>query len=521
MQRCLIFSLLLPLLLMAEQHATARDACALSFNRIGVRRFIFSNNLPLGSLEPSEIVARESMHPAFLPGDTLAVDTHANISCTNGNVDIAAPGATFYVAGLNPYATYEVAITQLDGDAEVALDWATYGLKKRVQVIASTRKIALRLVHGNTTLQEHLLTDTPPRPPFTLKAQLYGMSAAVFVTKNNDTVYVGDVSGEKSFRTFCDFRDRTLAHASTFNVAAHVPATGRVLLGSAKSYLSAGIGQADMRLVTHKDGSPYWEGNRIWFTFSARGLRLDQMTMGVMSLDPSLFDFRYEGMIVYDHGDNLLRNDHVAHIIFDQENNRWLTIGCDFGGVAGREGRGGSQLVLAETAHSPLHGFSVLTQARAFDKIPGKHEDPCLIYDAAAKKWRLLTCAMPAFHTELYESDNWDGPYTRIAGPTPDNSTGVQIQMIGGKRYCLSGNAKGPILIYTYPDLRYHGELNVGLQPHWPKGAGRIWPTIFPLPEGFAYPYMAIMMDRPNFPGVKGSTWSYGALYLYAGWPTP
>ena len=26
---------------------------------------------------------------------------------------------------------------------------------------------------------------------------------------------------------------------------------------------------------------------------------------------------------------------------------------------------------------------------------------------------------------------------------------------------------------------------------------------------------MALMMDRPNFPGVKGANWSYGALYLF------
>lgn len=30
------------------------------------------------------------------------------------------------------------------------------------------------------------------------------------------------------------------------------------------------------------------------------------------SFDPSVFDVRFEGMVVFDHGDGLLRNDYVS-----------------------------------------------------------------------------------------------------------------------------------------------------------------------------------------------------------------
>jgi choline dehydrogenase-like flavoprotein len=30
-----------------------------------------------------------------------------------------------------------------------------------------------------------------------------------------------------------------------------------------------------------------------------------------------------------------------------------------------------------------------------------------------------------------------------------------------------------------------------------------------------AFRYVALMMDRFNYPGLKGPNWSYGALYLY------
>lgn len=42
-----------------------------------------------------------------------------------------------------------------------------------------------------------------------------------------------------------------------------------------------------------------------------------------------------------------------------------------------------------------------------------------------------------------------------------------------------------------------------------------VWPNIVPLPAGYPARYMALMMDRANFPGVQGDTWSYGAMYIY------
>ncbi|MDR1861048.1 MAG: hypothetical protein LBR06_09045, partial [Bacteroidales bacterium] len=44
-------------------HAQDVNPLDLEFHRLAVRRFIFSNNLPLTEFKPSEIVAFSSMHP--------------------------------------------------------------------------------------------------------------------------------------------------------------------------------------------------------------------------------------------------------------------------------------------------------------------------------------------------------------------------------------------------------------------------------------------------------------------------
>jgi hypothetical protein len=119
----------------------------------------------------------------------------------------------------------------------------------------------------------------------------------------------------------------------------------------------------------------------------------------------------------------------------------------------------------------------------------------------------------------IRESDTWDGAYERIAGPVTVNSTGTQIQKIGPKYYVLFGSAERKVCIYTHPDLRAAGELKM-YRPPWDDTVNtRVRPNVIPLPEGYPAHYMALMMDRLNFPGMQGSNWTYGAMYLYHAHP--
>ena len=66
-------------------------------------------------------------------------------------------------------------------------------------------------------------------------------------------------------------------------------------------------------------------------------------------------------------------------------------------------------------------------------------------------------------------------------------------------------------------ELEELGALDM-LRPPWnDKSNTRCWPNVIPLPEGYPSPYVALSMDRANFTGLGG--WTYGALYLYYGYP--
>lgn len=285
-----------------------------------------------------------------------------------------------------------------------------------------------------------------------------------------------------------------------------------------RSVLSSGIGQADIRAISYEDGSPIIEDNRLWFTFSCRGIGTATASQGVMSIDPSVFDPRFEGVIVFDRGDGLLRNDYASHLFYDRTAKEWRAISACFSGG----GRGPTGVAVSRSSRDPRRGFSLMPSMRLpKENLPVQCEDPSLLWDEKARKWHLLVSAFTdaGFRTVLFESANWTGPFNEIARNADLNSTGTQIVQIGAKRYVFSGCDRipgrdtGGVIALGYPDLKYLGPMQFDLGPE--LFGGRVWPNIFGLPPGYPTRYMAIPMDRMNMPDIHTQNWSYGALYLF------
>ncbi len=512
---------------------TARvDPATLSFHRLAVRRFIFSNNIVLSELVPSQTVAFESMHPAFAPSaDSKAAADGTFAPVIKNGMLALGPGseggqASIYIGGVNPYATYEVEVDSFraqEAATEVGMEFARLGLRDRVQVISRLRDgrgtVAVRIWRDNKLAREKDYGSFELRGAFILRVQLYGRTLGIFLQEDGVTRYIGHIPVKEHFGGILDFRNIKTAGQCTFNLVSNL--TGEVMVKGARSFLSPGIGQADIRLVSYEDLTPCLDGGRLWFTFSCRGIDTPQSVQGILSLDPSVFDVRFEGMIVFDHGDGLLRNDYASHLFYDRGSGEWRAYACDFGGSAGREGRTAPGLVTARSPRDPRKGFSVMKASLADpSSIAGHNEDPCIFYDSTAGKWRLLTSAFVNgdITSRTFESDAWDGTFVPVAPPIKTNSTGTSIQRIGSEYYALMGG-HGNLRIHAYPGLEYVADLNLDLQPHWPMPAGRVWASVAPLPEGYPYRYVLLTMDRPNFPGITGPNWSYGALYLYGANP--
>ena len=290
---------------------------------------------------------------------------------------------------------------------------------------------------------------------------------------------------------------------------------------AARATLSAGVGQADVRFVTRgRENALYIEDGRVFFSFSARAYGAYQ---AIASFDPSQFDVRLEGVILFDYGDGLLRNDIASHVLYDDVAGVWRAYASNFSTASdGLEGRSVGGLNVAWSKTCPLRGLRVM-RAKSLG-LDGMNEDPSVTWDSSAGKWRLFVSRFPAqedrdkcIRAIMYESDRWDGPFVPLSERVPHDSTGTTIQWVNGTRYCFFGSAERKLFVYSYPDLCEIGTLVIDFPP-WGDGVpnGRVWPCIGELPEGYPYRHILLTMNRANFPGMPEPNWTYGGLSLFA-----
>jgi hypothetical protein len=360
------------------------------------------------------------------------------------------------------------------------------------------------------TLPAELVGTDPVR----LRIQMVAVGANFYLESNEQTTLIGRMDFVKHF----DLRRKDLTGRFEFCLYSDLKTGATVEIDEATAALSPGMGQSDIRVVTYEDGSPLFKEERLWILMSVRGGGLPHPMQGVFSLNPSVFDIQFEGIILYDRGDGLLRNDLASNILYDRNHQEWRGFTTGFSSYGDPEKKEKKQIWAVQSSREPLQGFSIM-KAKSIGLI-ADYEDPQCIYDSEAGKWRMLLCENHGgYKAVVRESSRWDGPYELIAGPVKENSTGTQIQKIGQKHYALFGSSDRKVYIKTYPELKPVGELKIH-RPPWSEESGtRIWPNVIPLPEGYPVSHIALMMDRLNFPGMEGSNWTYGAMYLYHSYP--
>ncbi|QHT71676.1 hypothetical protein GXP67_35915 [Rhodocytophaga rosea] len=491
----------------------------IKFIRQGVQRLIFDSQqaILLAKLDPSSIVGLSSMHPQTI----YSADT-AKLSIHKGLLRVASPQYTetsIWLGACNPFATYSAQVEAPKGKGAIGFEFANSGNTDRFQVVMNFKDgqykdVVLKIVLNKIIVHEQSIVTTPIpsiNGPIELILQMFGSGLNVYIQESGLPISIA----QADFSQLLDLRRIEVMHSFQSRLVC-VLDKGEISISHARSALTTGVGQADIRAITHKDGSPYLDKGRLWYTLSIRGRGLDHHLQGVFSLNPSAFDLKLEGIIVFDRDDGLLRNEISSHIFYDDDAKMWrgFTTGFSFAANPQKEQK---QIWFIESKVDPRFGFSIM-KAKPTNMV-GDIEDSHIIYDTRVNKWRLLTCENTGgYKAILLESDTWNGIYKRIAGPVQANSTGTSLQQIGNTWYCFSGSSERKIFIYTYPDLQPAGILQIDLPPWDDKAGSRVWPNIIQLPDGYATKYIALMMDRYNYPGLKGPNWTYGALYLYYGY---
>ena len=502
------------------------DPTKLEFKFLSSRRFMLDNELILSEFVPGTVVRPSLQNPVIpVAGKPAPQVRYANGAASFEAGDDADAEGSVFVGAYFPGVHFSAYVRSLSS-----------GSAALMELVSNDRSICIRMraepgkavefsehVDGKPVACELKNAQTVPAPPFRLSMVTAGPTILLAVRKDDVVSMLCSVVLDNG----PDIRRRDLAGTLKCAAGAVLPLGGTVVLERAAVTLTAGVGQADFRIVTEGPTCrPYMEGDRIFCTFSARaGMKY---TKSVASFNPTLFDFRMEGILLtsYGDGDNLLRNDGVNHLFRDSDGT-WKGIAVGWSTTAhnlNAKSRTGSGLVVCESKENPLHGIHVL-KARPLIVGDGlKSEDPYFTFDPETNRWRLSTSTITpkkGLRAHLWESDRWDGPYTRIAGPVPFDSTGCQIMDFGGAKYVMTANAKWRRPVYSYPTLDYVGEWHADFIPYNKECSnGRIFTAFAEMPESFPYRYIMLTMDRQNFPGMPKPNWTYGGMYLYGANPS-
>jgi hypothetical protein len=362
---------------------------------------------------------------------------------------------------------------------------------------AGTKTFTTEVFKNGVSVFSQTLSDSGIAPPYTLRVHLTGRYLSFFRVKGGVPVYLATIDAGSHF----DLRDDNIINGFSVCLGARLDPAESVGFSRLAQYLSSGTGQADPRVLHYEDGAPIIDDNKIWLAMTTRGYDpIPSSHQGVYCYDLASKEWQLTGDMSFDKGDGLKRPWHATDIFFDRKDGKWKFLTTSHGDD--------NKIYAGICDADPRFGITENT-ARVLDCGITRSEDPSIIYDGNAKKWRLAMCrdVGGGFNTVLLESTEWDGVYTQIAENTATSSTGILLQKVGGEYYVFQGRGEANYEILSYPGLTKAGTLNVSplLQDR------NIWPVIIPVTSETGTAYHLLTFDREPVTG----TYSYGNLHWY------
>jgi hypothetical protein len=362
---------------------------------------------------------------------------------------------------------------------------------------AHTKTFSVEIFKNGVSVLAQTLSSEGIAAPYTIRIHLTGRYLSFFRTKDELSSYLTTIDVGTHF----DLRDDNIIKDFSVALGARLDPAESVSFSKLDQYLSSGTGQADPKVLHYEDGAPIIVNHKIWLAMTTRGYDpIPSSHQGIYCYDLATKEWQLTGDMSFDNGDGLKRPWHATDVFFDRNDCKWKFLTVSHGddhklyfGICNKDPRFG---ITENTAHVLNCGIN-------------QGEDPSIIYDDNAKKWRLAMCRSVSggFNTVLLESAEWNGAYTQIAVNEATSSTGILLQKVGGEYAVFQGRGNANYEILSYPDLIKRDVLRV-----YPLLTDRnIWPVIIPVTNETGTVYYLLTFDRQPVTG----TYSYGNLHWY------
>lgn len=362
---------------------------------------------------------------------------------------------------------------------------------------SGSKKVILEIIKNGATVFHQTLPVEGIVAPNTLRVHLAGKYLNILLVKNEEWIVLGSFDVSEHF----ELRDKSILEQFTLIAGAKLGNGDSFTISKLEQYLTCGTAQADPKVLHYENGAPIIEGNKIWVAMTTRAYDT-QLYQGIYSYNLETKEWKVTATMVFNKGDGFIRQWSASDVFFDRTDKKWKIFTVSH--------RDDHMLYSGETTVDPRFGLVEISCSKVNYASVGNEEDPSVIYDYEAGKWRMAVCkAKNGYQTILMEADTWNGEWNQIAVYEPRSSTGVLIQKIGGKPYVFigRGDTPCPMEVLSYPSMEKVGELNLSEHP-----VGKnVWPAIIPVTKNTGTAYYLLTFDRDAWTGHR----TYGNIHWY------
>lgn len=350
--------------------------------------------------------------------------------------------------------------------------------------------------------------------PYTMRAHWAGQYLSIWFVQDGRPTLMTTEDLNSSF----DMRDSKVYSEFSAYLKTTVVNNGELEISGFRNYYTGGDGQADPKPLHYEDGTVIVEDGKMWISMTLRGYQpLPASCQGIYSFDLDTYELQLVNITTFRKpGETREWGYHASDFCFDRNSGKWIVVTSSHGDD--------KKLRIGELSADPRTQTYLTAEVEPMEYNGNRsnYEDPSIIYDKDAGKWRIASCfsGNGGFNVALLESDSFNGTYTEIAAYESGSCTGILMQKVGGEYYVFTGRSVSErqmnLEALNYPEMTKNTSLSIDGETE----SYNPWPMLFPLEneEGETV-YRLLSFDRDsimaNDGSMVGGQYSYGRIYLY------
>ena len=431
-----------------------------------------------------------------------------------------------------PFATSEIAIDRLGGNATMGIMFADVSQQNSVSVRVSNSQVICEIYAAGSLLDTTTFTGSDMTGAV-LQVQNTGVSLLLKKVNADGTwKWIG------RYEHYAIFDARKLEYLDTWKTYVFAQTDAFTALDSAtfsgfSNRLASGANSVSIRFLTYEDGTFIQRGNWLYFLVEGTGTTISDLYTQIVRINFNSGDVQMIGAIFQVRTDgtdeDVVLGDDSIKAVYDRNSQSWKGISCgmDYQGKGLADNN--RPKLYFETKQDLLQGGVIIVRNSvqmknangSFFGIGSSYvEDIDFYYDATASQWVMTGNTISSGCKTFRSPTLYDGivqEFVTAEVPAGVRDTGNQFVHFGDTTYLTSGGTANRLHLRKYEaGLTFMGEFVQDV--YLATNTTGPWCTLVPFTNGDETELYMLSFDRSDLYeglGNGASTYDHGGLYCW------